>query len=296
VACTGDDEATPAASESPTSSGTVVATSTATSAASSTPTPADTREGSSSPTAAPDVIFCYAEKDGLVGYIRADNGRDPACQQAGFLLQTDLPSGFGVGDFVPNCLQPAEGGVTILVGHLCITDYPHTFTDDPRPAEFADGLKDGDLIPSCRAAIEDDEVVVTVGPPCLLGGEGPTAITVDVAPIEASAVCSAGLLYFSDSAQVLTRLLDVLPTAEEPAPLDDYRGDLEPLRAALVADPGNVVRGFFEPWGDQSAIVINAGIAEALDALATDAGPEAITALRAQIDDAIGWYTAGRGC
>lgn len=296
AACEDSNTPTPSPSPTPpepTTTATVTATST------TTPTPAATATVPSNV----DALFCEVKRDGLVGFLRHNNNPRPAeCSGNGFVigqLAADLNAQLAVGRFVPRCFQPAEGGLQLIVGALCHYDAPHhTFTTDPRPPELRGQLADGDLIPWC--AVDYDEYPdypITVGPPCVTGGEGPLRIALDEAPIQAAANCTAGFTYLSRSETTFRQLLDILPTSDQPTSFDAYRGELTPARDALAEAAPERVRQYFALWTDElSPISTNLRIVEALDALASDSRPASIEELRQQLADAIDWYTGGRGC
>ena len=245
-------------------------------------------------------MFCEVERDGLVGFLRHDGDPRPVeCSINGFVfgqLTADLNKQLSIGTFVPRCLQPHDGGRQWIVGVLCHFDAPHhTFTTDPRPPELRDQFGDGDLIPWCtfdRDAYPD--YPITVGPPCIIGGEGPLRIALDDEPIESAADCTAGFTYFSLSEGALRQLLDALPV-EATDDFDSSSAAITEARVSLNEPAPERVARFFAPWTDKSPIEMNARIVEALDAL-KGGDAEGLAALRTQIQWAIDWYSAGRGC
>lgn len=301
VACSGD--ATSPVPLSPVATTSPEAASNAT----SNPTPLPTRTPTPSPTATPsniDAVFCEAEQAGITGFLRHDNDPRPTeCSENGFVigrLADDVNTQLPIGTFVPRCFQlRGDEGIELIVGELCHYDAPHhTFTTDPRPPELRDHLADGDLIPWC--AFDHDaypDYPITVGPPCIIGGEGPLRIALDEAPIQGAANCTAGFTYLATSETAFRQLLDALPTSDQPVSFDAYRSELTPARDVLAEAPPERVRQYFALWTDElSPISMNSRIVEALDALASDSRPAAIEELRQQLEDAIDWYTAGRGC
>jgi len=287
AACTSDDDSTPTPEVIESSSVTAIADPTSVAASTPRPTTIPSR----------DIFFCGTERDGLVGFIRYDKPRPSECNGDGFVLQRRLPDGVVEGDFVPRCLQPDEDhqGLVILVGHLCLNDdSPRGFTTDPRPPELRGQLVDGDVIPFCTFDNVYPDYPITVGPPCIYIGLGPASIALDEHHLDLTSDCTAGFTYFSLSETALRALLDLLPTDASEV-FDTSNSAVTEARTALSEPAPERVARFFALWGDKSPIEMNARIVEAVDAL-NDGDTEGLDALRTQIQDAIDWYTAGRGC
>lgn len=300
VACSGDSTSPATPSPASTTPPQPAATTT------TTRTPPPTRTSTPSPTTTPsniDAIFCAVERDGRFGFLRHGDPEPAECSDNGFVIgwpAEDVDAQLPLGAFVPRCFQlRGDEGVEVVVGELCVQSTPYsTLTTDPRPPELRDHLADGDLIPWCT--FDHDaypDYPITVGPPCIIGGEGPLRIALDEAPIQAAANCTAGFTYLSRSETTFRQLLDALPTSDQPTSFDAYRNELTPARDALAEAAPERVRQYFALWTDElSPISINFRIVEALDALASDSSPVAIEESRQQLDDALAWYTAGRGC
>ncbi|MDA0350672.1 MAG: hypothetical protein O3A10_00490 [Chloroflexi bacterium] len=275
-----------------------------------TPTPevtvAPTATGTATPTPRPttgppdqSVVFCETEDDGRVGYLRYLAPAPSQCTSNGFVLD-QLPAGtaVAVGEFVPACFQPSgDDGFRLIVGTRCVQDGPtRVFTTDPRPSELRDRLNDGDLIPFCAFETSDyPDYPITVGPPCILGGEGYTSITLDLAEIEAAANCTASFTYMGQSESQLRALLQEYPDAGA-TDLSDAHTAIATAIEALSEVPPERVQRYFAPWGENSPIERNAEIVDALEGLNGDVAVEVVEATRTLIQDAIDWYSAGRGC
>jgi hypothetical protein len=280
----------------------------------STATPAATVASSPTPTSsAARAIFCEATVDGQTGYVRKTSCADG---ENGFSMDgaATITSTVMIGDFVPQCLQPAgDEGMTVVVGALCTSfaGGSTTLTRDPLPAELRGTIEDGELIPSCRIGNPPDWPIVT-GPPCIQGGAGPARILLDVRVLEEQATCGASLSFIFvliNSYLDIRDTLAVLPrlSADQPS----FETDVEAVRAALLASRAEIVGreaaprvvAFFESWGDQSPLVINERTLELLDPLLAaladreDAGVPAVEqALVDHVNETLVWYVAGRGC
>lgn len=280
----------------------------------STATPAATVAPSPTPPSSDArAVFCEATVDGQTGYVRKTSCADG---DNGFSMDAaaTITSSVLIGDFVPQCLQPAgDDGMTIVVGALCTTfaGGSAALTRDALPSELRGTFEDGELIPWCRIGNPPDWPIVT-GPPCIQGGAGPARILLDVTVLEEQATCGISLSFIFvliNSYLDIRDTLAVLPRLSADQP--NFETDIGAVRATLLASRAEIVGleasprvvAFFEPWADQSPLVINERTLELLDpllaALAESEGegvPAVEQALVDHVNETLVWYVAGRGC
>ncbi len=246
------------------------------------------------------AIFCETEVEGVVGFVRREGCGAGA---SGFLtiLTPEMDAAIATGDFVPSCLSPTgDGSFVVTVGRPCA--HMSTITDNPVPPELQGSIANGDLVPGCATGGAPDWEI-TVGPPCVFGG-GPFAeILLDPAPLEAVSDCTAALLFKSLLALPYERLSVALAAQEAGGGVGTAEAELRAAGgelAALVPFP-RAVRNY-EGWGEGSPLVIRERTLGLLDTLLTSfgsgTGPDAegLAELSEDVDAAIAWFSAGRGC
>lgn len=276
-----------------------------------TATPSATPAASPTPPAGDRAVFCETTVDGQIGYLRKASC---ANSENGFVMDAGvtITSTVRIGDFVPECLQPlGDEGMTVIVGTLCTTfaGGSTTLTNDPLPVELRGTVEDGDLVPWCRIGTAAPWAI-EVGPPCIYAGPGPVTILSGPGRLEGAADCTAGLTYMFELVEPFEQLITMLDGVLAQHAAGERAGAAETLRAELVRlasiglgpEPGERAMRFVEGWEAQSPIVMRDAalqrLGELLAALDGDgvAANELGVEIRDGLQEAIFWFTAGRGC
>ena len=239
--------------------------------------------------------------EGVVGFVRRE-GCGVAASGFVTILTPEVDAAIAAGDFVPSCLSPTgDGSFVVTVGRLCAHRH-QTITDNPLPPELQGSIADGDLVPGCATGGASDWEI-TVGPPCVFPG-GPFAeILLDPAPLEAVSDCTAALLFISLLAAPYERLRVALAAQEAGGGVGTAETELRAAggELAALAPYPRAVRNY-EGWGERSPLVIRERTLGLLNTLLASFGSgtapdaEALAELSEDVDAAIAWFSAGRGC